>query len=182
MGCNSSTTKTVSRANEKEMSFYLTQEEMELARDSWAIVALDLPATGLHIFTRLFEMEKDFQKLFKRLMTQKESGEFVFDTARLERHASLVMKQLGQAAEHTDDSINFSASLRLLGEKHAGYNVKPEMFPFFWPAVRDGLKLRLGDKFTVKVELAWKHLYDYVTSKISEGIEMNRDIKKKIPL
>lgn len=53
---------------------------------------------------------------------------------------------------------------------------------FFWPAVRDGLKLRLGDKFTVKVELAWKHLYDYVTSKISEGIEMNRDIKKKIPL
>ncbi|CAG5126662.1 unnamed protein product [Candidula unifasciata] len=178
MGCNSSTNSNTKVASQ-EVDYFLTPSEIQIVRESWAIVALDLPATGLHIFTRLFEMEKDLKKLFRRLMTQTESGEFIFDTVRLEQHATLVMKQLGQAVDNLDDSTHFSEMLTILGEKHAVYNVRPEMFPFLWPAIRDGLKMRLGDKFTVEAELAWKHLYDYIISKLSEGIERGRPKPKK---
>ncbi|BFZ11775.1 hypothetical protein BsWGS_14814 [Bradybaena similaris] len=181
MGCNSSTNSTT-KVCSKEVSYFLNASEIRVVRESWAIVALDLPATGLHIFTRLFEMEKDLKKLFRRLMSQTESGEFIFDTVRLERHATLVMKNLGQAVENLDDSSYFSEMLTILGEKHSTYNVKPDMLPFLWPAIRDGLKMRLGDKFTVEAELAWKHLYDYIICKLTEGMEHGRPKNKKLQL
>lgn len=77
-------------------------------------------------------MEKDLKKLFRRLMTQNESGEFIFDSAKLERHATMVMNSLGQAVENMEDSVYFSEMLHVLGEKHVAYNVKPEMFPVSW--------------------------------------------------
>ncbi|CAL1533201.1 unnamed protein product [Lymnaea stagnalis] len=179
MGCNVSSNKKQKVAR-PEVDFFLTTEEKQIARESWTVISLDLPATGLHIFTRLFEMENDMKKLFKRLMSQSESGHFVIDTARLERHATIVMKHLGMAVDSLEDSVKFSMTLNSLGEKHATYLVSPDMLPFLWPAVRDGLKMRLGDKFTVKTELAWKHIYDYITCKISEGIEIGRHNNRKI--
>uniref|UniRef100_A0A0B6ZR04 Globin n=1 Tax=Arion vulgaris TaxID=1028688 RepID=A0A0B6ZR04_9EUPU len=179
MGCNSSTNST-KKVVSTEIDYFLTVNERRIVRESWAVIALDLPATGLHIFTRLFEMEKDLKKLFRRLMSQTESGDFIFDSVRLERHATLVMKNLGQAVEHLDDSTYFSEMLVLLGEKHSAYEVKPDMLPFLWPAIRDGLKMRLGEKFGVDSELAWKHLYDYIVCKLSEGMEIGRAKNKKL--
>ncbi|GFO04882.1 neuroglobin [Plakobranchus ocellatus] len=169
MGCNSSSSS-ASGLPAKEVHDFITSEEVKIIKESWPVVAMDLPATGLHIFTRLFEMEKDFKKLFRRLMSVRESGDYVFDSVRLERHATMVMKHLGQAVENLDDSTYFSELLIALGEKHAAYDVKPEMLPFLWPAIRDGLKMRLGDKFTKEAELAWKHLYDYISHKLEEGM------------
>ena len=82
-----------------------------------------------HFSSRLFEMEKDLKKLFRRLMSVRESGDYVFDSVRLERHATLVMKHLGQAVDNLDDSTYFSELLIMLGEKHSAYDVKPEMLP-----------------------------------------------------
>ena len=77
----------------------------------------------------MFEIEKDLTKFFRRLMTQNESGEFIFDTFRLEHHATAVMKKLGQAVENLEDSEDFGDMLVSLGEKHHTYNVRPEMTP-----------------------------------------------------
>ncbi|GFR80850.1 cytoglobin-1 [Elysia marginata] len=169
MGCNASS-RSPPGAMEKQVQDFLTAEEVRIVKESWPVVSLDLPATGLHIFTRLFEMENDLKKLFRRLMSVRESGDYVFDSVRLERHATLVMKHFGQAVENLDDSTYFSELLIMLGEKHSAYDVKPEMLPFLWPAIRDGLKMRLGDKFTKETELAWKHLYDYISHKLADGM------------
>ncbi|XP_005099823.1 neuroglobin [Aplysia californica] len=179
MGCSSSSNKQEDECGH-QVDYFLSPDEIRIVRESWAVVALDLPATGLHIFTRLFEMEKDLKKLFRRLMSQTESGEFIFDTIRLEHHATLVMKNLGQAVDNLDDSEVFSEMLVLLGEKHSSYNVRPAMLAFLWPAIRDGLKMRLGDKFTVETELAWKHLYDYISCKMSDGMSGRHKNSKKI--
>lgn len=56
------------------------------------------------------------------------------------------------------------------------------IFQFLWPAIRDGLRLRLGDKFGVDAELAWKHLYDYISCKLSEGIDIGLTKNKKLQL
>ncbi len=74
-------------------------------------------------------MEKDLRKMFRRLMTQSESGDLIFDTIRLEHHATLVMKSIGQAVDAVEDAKAFTEMLYGLGEKHTSYNVKPEMLP-----------------------------------------------------
>ena len=45
-----------------------------------------------------------------------------------------------------------------------------------WPAVRDALKQALAEDFTVEAELAWKHVFDYIVCKMSQG--MRRPDKK----
>ena len=39
-----------------------------------------------------------------------------------------------------------------------------------WPAVRDALKQALAEDFTVETELAWKHVFDYIVHKMSQGM------------
>lgn len=53
---------------------------------------------------------------------------------------------------------------------------------FLWPAIRDGVKMRMGDKFNMETELAWKHLYDYISCKLSEGMDIGRRKNKKLRL
>lgn len=67
------------------------------------------------------------KKLFKRLLSNSESGNFIFDDDRLRGHARIVMNSLGAAVDSLDDSSSLSGMLVALGEKHAAYNVKGEM-------------------------------------------------------
>ena len=97
--------------------------------NEWTIKCRRKLTKAMPLFPRLFEMEKDLKKLFRRLMSVRESGDYVFDSVRLERHATLVMKHLGQAVDNLDDSTYFSELLIMLGEKHSAYDVKPEMLP-----------------------------------------------------
>ena len=61
-------------------------------------------------------------------------------------------------------------------------NKSLSMFQFLWPAVRDALKMRLGEKFTVETELAWKHLFDYIACRMGEGMTRakSKDNKKSL--
>lgn len=42
---------------------------------------------------------------------------------------------------------------------------------FLWPAIRDAFKVKLGDQFTQETELAWRHVFEYIKSNLSEGIK-----------
>lgn len=44
-------------------------------------------------------------------------------------------------------------------------------FQLMWPAVRDALKQALAEDFTVEAELAWKHVFDYIVFKMSQGMK-----------
>ncbi|KAK7502773.1 hypothetical protein BaRGS_00006023 [Batillaria attramentaria] len=120
--------------------------------------------------SRLFELQSEFKKFFRRMMTQTETGEYDFDWNKLGSHANIVMTALDNAVECLGDSSYLSKGLVELGERHRFYNIKPEMVPYMWPAVRDALKQALGTDFTVETELAWKHVFDYIVSKMAVGM------------
>ncbi|XP_025104081.1 neuroglobin-like [Pomacea canaliculata] len=171
MGCqNAKSSQKEDCEDEKELGDFLTVEEIEVIRHTWAIVKQDIPGTGMFMFTRLFELQSDFKKFFKRMMTQTETGEYDFDRNKLGNHANVVMTALDKAVDSLDDSSFLSKGLAELGERHKMYNVKSEMIPYMWPAVRDALKKALAEDFTVEAELAWKHVFDYIVSKMAQGI------------
>ena len=78
---------------------------------------------------RLFELQSDFKKMFKRMMTQTETGEYDFDWNKLGNHANIVMNALDNAVDGMGDSSYLSKGLLELGERHKMYSVKPEMVP-----------------------------------------------------
>ncbi|KAH9515776.1 hypothetical protein Btru_011982 [Bulinus truncatus] len=169
MGC-SHTKHTHAKEKCEAIDYYITPEEKQIIRTSWQVVATDLPGVGLFIFSRLFDLEFDLQKLFKRLLTKTETGQYVLDTTRLEGHAVNVLKRFSVVVENLDNNTALTTTLIALGEVHSGYNVRPDMLPLLWPPIRDGFKYALQDDFTVSVELAWKHLYDFISCHIAEGM------------
>lgn len=61
-------------------------------------------------------------------MTHTEAdGELVLDEERLRAHSRIVMDGLGAAVESLEDSVILTNILIVMGERHAGYNVRPEM-------------------------------------------------------
>ncbi|KAL8614635.1 hypothetical protein ACOMHN_066895 [Nucella lapillus] len=120
---------------------------------------------------RLFELQSDFKKFFKRLMTQTETGEYDFDWNKLGNHANIVMNALDNAVDSIDDSSYLSKGLQELGERHKMYSIKAEMVPLMWPAIRDALRQALNEDFTVETELAWKHVFDYIVCKMGQGMK-----------
>lgn len=155
---------------DREIVDFLTPEEMEIVRNSWDIVKQDLHGTGIFMFTRLFELQSDFKKFFKRMMTQTETGDYDFDWSKLGSHANIVMTALDNAVDSLGDSSYLSKGLLELGERHRHYNIKAEMVPYMWPAVRDALKQALAEEFTVETELAYKHVFDYIVCKMGQGM------------
>ncbi|XP_071079485.1 neuroglobin-like [Haliotis cracherodii] len=168
MGCNISSDV---KKEANELDNYLSNEEVDLVRKSWKAIENDLDETGMIMFKRFFEQQQEMKKLFKRLLSNSESGNFIFDDDRLRGHARIVMNSLGAAVDSLDDSSSLSGMLVALGEKHAAYNVKGEMISFLWPAIRDAFKVKLGDQFTQETELAWRHVFEYIKSNLSEGIK-----------
>ncbi|XP_076443042.1 neuroglobin-like [Babylonia areolata] len=172
MGCQNSKAGTKEEVEkDKELGDFVSAEEIEVIRSSWETVKQDIPGTGIYMFTRLFELQSDFKKFFKRLMTQTETGEYDFDWNKLSNHANIVMNALDNAVDSIQDSSYLSKGLQELGERHKMYSIKPEMVPLMWPAIRDALRQALAEEFTVETELAWKHVFDYIVFKMSQGMK-----------
>ncbi|XP_076463890.1 neuroglobin-like [Babylonia areolata] len=155
----------------KELEDFLTPRESNIIHSSWIIIEQNRTKTGVYLFTRLFQLQASFKKMFKRLMTRSETGHFIIDWQMLESHADLVMGVLGKVVANLENSTQLSAELVQLGERHHGYHLHVDMVWLMWPALRDTLKHALVTDFTLETELAWKHLFEYVASKMELGIK-----------
>ncbi|KAL8605642.1 hypothetical protein ACOMHN_050317 [Nucella lapillus] len=172
MGCRNSKQPADSEASERsrEMANFLSPEEMQLIQVNWAVIEPNTTETGIFLFSRLFELQEGFKKVFRRLMTQTESGHYVVDKTLLGHHADRVMGVLEKAVSLLGQSPLLASDLQKLGHKHYDHSVEPDMLPLMWPAVRDALRYVLEEGFTLESELAWKHLFDFIIGNMCHGI------------
>ncbi|OWF48660.1 neuroglobin-like [Mizuhopecten yessoensis] len=169
MGCSQSGSVRMQRSSQ-QLENYLTSEQVRLVKQSWLILGEDMAATGLLVFKKLFESNEGMKKLFYKLMRCDSSEQLEFDQEKLTRHATIVMQGLGAAVESLEDSVFLTNVLIAMGERHAMYNVKTEMVPHLWPAIRDAFKELMGEDFLPAVESAWLHVFEYIGSKFKMGI------------
>ncbi|XP_069117944.1 neuroglobin-like [Argopecten irradians] len=153
-----------------QLDTYLTPEQVRLVKQSWMILGEDMEVTGLLVFKKLFENNEGLKKLFYKLMKSDNPDKLEFDQEKLKTHATIVMQGLGAAVESLEDSVFLTNVLIAMGERHATYNVKSEMVPHLWPAIRDAFKELMGEDFSPAVENAWLHVFEYIGSKFKMGI------------
>ncbi|XP_061194669.1 neuroglobin-like [Saccostrea echinata] len=179
MGCTFSGIEEVN-LEKRELETYVTPEDIRLVKESWKIVGQDLNGAGMMVFHKLFEKNKDLKKLFQNLTRLEADGEVVLDDEKLQTHSRIVMDGLGAAVESLEDSVILTNILILMGERHAGYHVRPEMVGLLWPAIRDTFKEKLEDDFTPDIARAWTHVFDYLKARFQEGIRRGRNQKNEM--
>ncbi|XP_078315672.1 cytoglobin-2-like [Crassostrea virginica] len=179
MGCTLSGMEDASR-EKRELETYVTPEDIRLVKESWKIVGQDLDGAGMMVFHKLFEKNRDLKRLFHNVTRQEADGETVLDEEKLRTHSRIVMDGLGAAVESLEDSVILTNILILMGERHAAYQVRPEMVGLLWPAIRDTFKEKLDEDFTPEIARAWTHVFDYLKSRFQEGIRRGRSQRNEM--
>ncbi|XP_064603224.1 cytoglobin-1-like [Liolophura sinensis] len=162
----------------EKLSKYLTDRQVKIIQQTWAIIRQDVKRTGIIIFTKFFDQEAEMKKYFPKMVTMNDRNELStdMDRDRLETHALTVMEGLGAAVESLDDTEFLNNVLFAIGQSHVKRKIKPYMLQKLWPSMDYGFREVLKEKYTKETMEAWKKVYWYIKARMSEGI---RDAERK---
>lgn len=88
----------------------------------------------------------------------------LYESTKLKRHASMVMRTVGQAVAGLKDVRSLVPVLQGLGAAHAKYGVQPAHFAIVGEALLWTLEQGLGALWTPEVRDAWARTYSVVQS------------------
>lgn len=123
----------------------MNQEQIMLVQSSWAEVEPLSGKLGEAFYKKLFELQPDIERLFG-------------DDIR--KQGETLMSMISMAVEMLDHPDSMAAAMSSLGERHAGYGVRPQHFTPFKESLMWGLERVLGDTFTDDLRAAWSELFD----------------------
>ncbi|XP_064603483.1 neuroglobin-like [Liolophura sinensis] len=149
----------------------LTERQVHLVQETWAVLRSDLAGNGVVIFTRFFKTNPDMKTLFPKIVSINEENqlEYVIDQKMLQKHATTVLEGLGAAVESLDDPYVLDNVLKALGQTHARRQIKPIMLKRLWPSLDYGLKEVLKEKYSKETAEAWRTVFDYICLRMKEG-------------
>ena len=67
-------------------------------------------------------------------------------------------------------------TIQQLGERHHGYNVKPEHYKVFRQALIWVIEQGLEENFTDEIRVAWIELLDFLSQTMIEAVNLNSEV------
>jgi hemoglobin-like flavoprotein len=122
----------------------MTDEQKAMVRNSYAKVSPDAAAVAAIFYRRLFELDPGLRPLFKGDMAEQ---------------GDKLMAMIGTAVANLHRLDTIVPAVQQLGERHAGYGVKPADYDTVGAALLWTLEQGLGDGFTPPVREAWTVCY-----------------------
>jgi hemoglobin-like flavoprotein len=132
----------------------LTDEEADLLRGSLAELRARGTAPIEDFYERLFEAEPRLRAMFN-------SGP--------EQQAAKFLHSLTMIVQALDAPERHMPVLRKLGERHAGYGVRPEHFELVTGILLEVLETHLGGRFTEEVREAWSRGLRFIAAAMIEA-------------
>ncbi|XP_013782792.1 non-symbiotic hemoglobin 2-like [Limulus polyphemus] len=175
MGCTVSGASVLRGNTGTQLSENLTPRQVELVRETWTLLSVDMTATGIFIFNRFLTDYPELCDLFP-FVSIANDGRYIWDDQGLERHALGVMQALEGAVNNLENTQLLSTILFDLGQKHARYNVEESMLDKLWRSLRGSLKEALQEKMTDEVEHAWFCVFRFVARQMIDGMRHYRNI------
>lgn len=134
----------------------MTARQQQLIRDTFTSVReMAAPLTQL-FYGRLFAVAPSLRPMFR---------------GDVRAQGQKLMDMLTVLMDGTDGLRQHVAVLRALGQRHAGYGVKPEHYPIMREAFGWALAQALEREFTPDVKAAWLALLDEVNSVMIAGAD-----------
>jgi hemoglobin-like flavoprotein len=125
----------------------MTDDEIELVRESFAHLHRRKVETAAMFYGRLFEIAPEVRPLFKREIAEQ---------------SVKLMETLTVAMAALRDPEGLTALLRKLGRSHRGYGVEERHYGSVEAALIWTLRTSLGPAFTPELERAWTSVYRHM--------------------
>jgi len=132
----------------------ITLQQKELVQSTWTMVVPIADKAAELFYGRLFELEPEYQKMFKNDMTEQ---------------GKKLMKTINIAVAALDDVEPLVPVLKKMGADHAGYGVVERDYNVVGAALLWTLEQGLGDAFTDEVKNAWAAVYELLATVMKEG-------------
>ena len=126
----------------------LTEKQIQLVQNSFALVAPIADTAAEIFYGRLFELDPSLRHMFKSDM--KEQGR-------------KLMQMLSVAVHALNNLDSIIPAIQAMGQRHVGYGVTMEHYAVVGEALIWTLEKGLGEAFTAEVKEAWIALYALVT-------------------
>lgn len=132
----------------------MSPRQIQLVRDSFAIIARYQEVAALVFYRRLFELDPALRPLFK---------------GDIQEQAKKLTDMLAALIAMLESPSGLVEELRDMGKRHAGYGVRDEHYITVGSALLDMLAATLEHGFTAEVREAWATLYAVVEATMKEG-------------
>jgi hemoglobin-like flavoprotein len=122
----------------------MTEDQQNLVRDSFGVIAPNAEAVASIFYTRLFELDPALRRLFK--------GDMAAQGRKL-------MAMIATAVANLHNLGAVIPAVEQLGVRHVGYGVTDQDYNTVGSALLWTLEQELGDRFTPATRAAWTECY-----------------------
>jgi hemoglobin-like flavoprotein len=122
----------------------LTDVQITLVQDTFAMVAPIAETAAQLFYGRLFELDPSLRQMFKGDMAEQ---------------GRKLMQMLSVAVHALDNLESIIPAVQALGARHVGYGVTMEHYAIVGDALLWTLEKGLGEAFTPQVKEAWATVY-----------------------
>ncbi|XP_041981233.1 neuroglobin-like [Aricia agestis] len=149
----------------------LTAKQKYSMLASWKGISRAMEKTGICMFVKLFEENKDLLDMFEKFR-QCRTREEQISSMELAEHANNVMSTLDEGIKGLDDLDNFFQYIHQVGASHRripGFKVE-----YFWKIEAPFLaavESTLGDRYTPNVENIYKITIKFILQTLIDGYE-----------
>lgn len=134
----------------------LTEDEIDLVRNSFRHLAQMQGSTAGMFYDRLFEIAPEVRSLFP---------------ADMEQQCQKLMSMLGAVVAQIHDHAVLVPILGDLARRHLRYGACPAHYARVGEALLWTLDQRLGPEFTPEVRAAWERAYAALTTAMLDAVE-----------
>ena len=132
----------------------MDQYQIILVEESFKKVVPISDAAAEIFYAKLFEKDPSLQNMF--------SGDMVQQGKKL-------MTMIGTAVNGLQDLEKLIPAVQDLGERHAGYGVKDEMYDTVGESLIETLEAGLGNEFTAEVKESWVEVYTLLSTVMKDA-------------
>lgn len=124
--------------------------DVEALSESFEVIVEREPLVAARFYPILFARYPEVRPLFGRFSDEEQQR--------------MLTEMLVAVVDHVEDGDWLETELKALGERHATYGVRPEMFPMVGECLLATFEEVAGDRWEPRFEQAWVEAYGAITA------------------
>ncbi|XP_008397676.1 x globin [Poecilia reticulata] len=158
---------------------HLSEEQVQMIKDSWKVIRDDIAKVGIIMFVGLFETHPECKDVFF-LFRDVQDLEKLRTNRELRAHGLRVMSFIEKSVARLDQPERLEALAVELGKSHYHYNAPPKYYNYVGAEFICAVQPILKERWTAELEEAWKTMFQYVASLMRQGYQDESDRQRNL--
>ncbi|XP_029937787.1 x globin [Myripristis murdjan] len=158
---------------------HLTEQQIQMIKESWKVIRDDIAKVGIIMFVRLFETHPECKDVFF-LFRDVEDLERLRTSRELRAHGLRVMSFIEKSVARLDQLERLETLALELGKSHYRYNAPPKYYSYVGAEFICAVQPILKDRWTPELEEAWKTMFLYVTGLMKQGYQEESNRQRQL--